>query len=498
MKNYLRMRNRLLATFIFSLILSPIFSQVCGVTHQDQKQWKAKYQDHISNFTGSNHSVTDVQIPISLHLVAKTNGVGRARVETALKVLCELNELYLDSGIQFYLTFEGINFIDHDGIFDESHLIENEMAMVNEKKDSCINIFILNSVGAGNVVALYDNQQDWVVLQKSVFTQGDKTLAHEIGHFFALFHPHFGWDGQAWDLNIHGNPSPEIASNGQTPTEKVNGSNCNTAGDFLCDTPPDYNFGITWQQSCNYDGEAQDPNGEVVNPDETLIMSYFSDSCRNSFSTLQIEIMQADVEHESRAYLQTSYTPSALPIESNTELIAPIELIETTDNLIDFDWEDVSNAEYYYIEIDRSPDFNLDPLGQLTTESSVSINHDWIAGIKYYWRVISWNELDFCSQPFQEQEFSVEMVTSNSSINIDNYFNIRNTAKLILLDYKIAQSEEFIISLYSVDGQLVESYDLYLLSGKNTQQINLPIYLKGIYFITCDKDLTLNKLIFIP
>lgn len=479
-------------------MLPPIFGQDCGVTDQHQNQWLAKYQEHIKISTEGNPSIIDVQIPIALHLVAKTNGVGRARIETALEVLCELNELYLNTGIQFYLVYEGLNFIDNDGIFDDSHLFANEMAMESERKDSCINVFILNSVGANNVVALYDSQRDWVVLQRSVFTQGDRTLAHEIGHFFALLHPHFGWDGQAWDIDIHGNPSPEIASNGQTPTEKMDGSNCSTAGDFLCDTPPDYNFGLSWQQSCNYNGEAQDPNGEIVNPDETLIMSYFNDSCRVSFTPMQIDIMQADLEHESRAYLHTSYTPSALPIEMNAVLLAPSETVETSDNFIDFEWEDVTNAEHYYIEFDRSPDFNLDPKGQLTTESAVTINHNWIAGIKYYWRVISWNELDFCSGTSDVQEFSVEVVSSIHAINIDNYYNIRCKAQSLLLDYKISQSEEMTISLYTVEGQLIDHYHLSLFMGRHTQQINLPVSLNGIYIITSDKKSSLNPLIFIP
>jgi len=492
------MRFSLLATFIFLFIFSPIISQVCGVTHQHQKQWLAKYQVHVSNSLGVSSSVIDVQIPITIHLVAKSNGVGRARLETALEVLCELNELYVNTGIQFYLTVEGINFIDDDGIFDDSHLIANEMAMVNAKKDSTINVFVLNSIGASNVVAMYDNQQDWVVLQKNVFTHGDRTLAHEIGHFFALFHPHFGWDGQPWDIDIHGNPSPEIASNGQTPTEKVDGSNCSTAGDFLCDTSPDYNFGISWQQSCDYEGEAQDPNGESVDPDETLIMSCFSDNCRNSFTTMQIEIMQADVEHESRDYLHNAYTPSASPIVSHAELVTPFELVETTDNLIDFEWEDVPNAENYYIQIDRSSDFNLDPLGQLTTESAVSINHNWIAGITYYWRVISWNELDFCSDASEVQEFSVEMVSSTSATYKNSYYKIRSSGHSLILDYEVYRPEELTICLHTVHGLKVGNYSLSLLPGKSFKKINLPMNLRGVFMVSCDKDLSSNQLIFIP
>ena len=39
------------------------------------------------------------------------------------------------------------------------------------------------------------------------------------------------------------------------------------SGDFLCDTPADYNLGFGWN-NCNYTGGAMDPNGILLNPDE--------------------------------------------------------------------------------------------------------------------------------------------------------------------------------------------------------------------------------------
>ncbi|MEZ4948184.1 MAG: hypothetical protein R2784_02135 [Saprospiraceae bacterium] len=49
-----------------------------------------------------------------------------------------------------------------------------------------------------------------------------------------------------------------VSPNG-SPTELQDGSNCTTAGDKICDTPPDYNFGLINGNSCY--GGAKDPNG---------------------------------------------------------------------------------------------------------------------------------------------------------------------------------------------------------------------------------------------
>ena len=70
-----------------------------------------------------------------------------------------------------------------------------------------------------------------------------------------------------WSADI-GNPAP-ASSPGGIPTEKMDGSNCETAGDYLCDTPPDYN-GFGWDD-CDYDGGAQDPMGVEIDPEERLI-----------------------------------------------------------------------------------------------------------------------------------------------------------------------------------------------------------------------------------
>lgn len=67
-------------------------------------------------------------------------------------------------------------------------------------------------------------------------------LSHEVGHCFYLYHTH-----------------------GEGIEELVNGSNCQIAGDYLCDTPAEpYNdgYGIYGyvHENCNYFGTFRDAN----------------------------------------------------------------------------------------------------------------------------------------------------------------------------------------------------------------------------------------------
>jgi len=94
-----------------------------------------------------------------------------------------------------------------------------------------------------------------------VFMSGG-CASHELGHLFGL--PHTFED-----------PGSEF----------VNGSNCETAGDGICDTPADPYTGdptIVWQggaDGCEFIWEGRDSLGMYYQPDVGNIMSYYSCTC---------------------------------------------------------------------------------------------------------------------------------------------------------------------------------------------------------------------------
>ncbi len=113
------------------------------------------------------------------------------------------------------------------------------------------------------------------------------TLAHEMGHYFNLFHTHeiiFGEEG-------------------------ANGSNCRTAGDLLCDTPadPDLSRSGAMGAGCTYVGQFTDAsfcgNNPYV-PDTHNLMSYAPSNCRTDFTQQQLDKMNYTLTEQREELLK--------------------------------------------------------------------------------------------------------------------------------------------------------------------------------------------------
>lgn len=115
-----------------------------------------------------------------------------------------------------------------------------------------------------------------------------RVAAHEVGHALGLPHTH------------------DVI----TEAELVDGSNCTTAGDFICDTPADPNLGMAGMidyTTCSYIGTATDANGQPYAPLVDNIMSY-SPCVLNAFTPGQTQVMQYVLDNV-KTNLRQRYTP---------------------------------------------------------------------------------------------------------------------------------------------------------------------------------------------
>ncbi|MBA3900549.1 MAG: hypothetical protein H0X62_10120 [Bacteroidetes bacterium] len=96
--------------------------------------------------------------------------------------------------------------------------------------------------------------RDLIVIKKESII--GKTFAHEMGHFFGLYHPF------ETALGI----------------ELANGNNCATTGDLVCDTPPDLNPAPI-NAPCDWVGVNVDANNDFITPLLGNIMSYHPGTC---------------------------------------------------------------------------------------------------------------------------------------------------------------------------------------------------------------------------
>ena len=135
---------------------------------------------------------------------------------------------------------------------------------------------------------------DLIVMDDGLLTS--TTLTHEMGHYFGLLHTH---------------GSSNCGSAANATNELVDGSNCQTAGDYVCDTPADPGLlgagcsAFQVDASCNYIGTARDSRGMAFSPDVNNIMSYSRSSCRTRLSAGQYSRINATFK-QYRTYLTCS------------------------------------------------------------------------------------------------------------------------------------------------------------------------------------------------
>ena len=106
------------------------------------------------------------------------------------------------------------------------------------------------------------------------------TLSHEVGHYFNLLHTHTGSSDQDENGIIDG-----------VNAEYVDGTECDSRGDNLCDTPADPDLGDLVNSQCEYTGDFIDGHGNTYSPDTSNLMSYSDKICRNTFSDEQKNIV---------------------------------------------------------------------------------------------------------------------------------------------------------------------------------------------------------------
>ncbi|NBC06839.1 MAG: hypothetical protein GVY26_06555, partial [Bacteroidetes bacterium] len=221
-------------------------------------------------------------IRIYISIVRDDNGNGGQPPERAQQAFDILQKDFAPYGIYFVWDCN-INYVDDsyhynqiitDGISYDDILYDTDYI-----HDDGIDIFLFEDNPAGGFGRAADN------VSKACYVFGDYVLSegpnpplgqtsivsHEVGHCLGLYHTFEVRNG----------------------LELVDSTNCQIAGDFVCDTPADVdsNFQVSYP-ACEYIGNQVDPNNEPYSPDKTNIMSYSHPFCYKDFSDEQGERMR--------------------------------------------------------------------------------------------------------------------------------------------------------------------------------------------------------------
>ena len=419
------MKKTINLLFFSVLLASTAFSQnFCGLTTEMQETIVEQLRNNKEILRSQPVQYRDVKyVPIQFHIVRESDSKKGVSEHELYDQLCELNEMYSTMDIVYYL--EPFNYINNSTMYTDHQA--TTFFMRGNKNQNAMNIFVTQSANTsggslGQTLAYYTPIDDWIVIRVDEIGGAKKTLSHEIGHFFALAHTFRGWDAVAYEENVHGNPVGPTSPGG-VPNEYQNGNNCQSAGDLICDTPPDYNFGFGWND-CNFTQEIMDPTGTVVDPMESNIMGYFLDCDPEEYEFTPMQEALVLIDLNNTPYLQSDYVPSQQEITGVATPLSPINSeVTPAFNTVELVWTAVEGANHYFLEISEVPSFNMSFSRHAVTVFGTSkwIDDFCVAGKSYWWRVRPVNEVYTCAETSPSGKFKAGDLTAvNDIIEIRN------------------------------------------------------------------------------
>ena len=216
-------------------------------------------------------------VAVRFHIVRNSSGSGGASPSLVPTLLSSANAAFAGASLAF--VQEGAtDFIDDTTRLSIDSAFEADQLRNTKVAPNAINVYLvttltLGGVAAGSLSSFSVQEEQGIILAAAALPSGDtSSWQHELGHYFDLFH--------TWETGF--------------ASECPNGSNCATAGDFVCDTPAEpapptsgvwfntttcaYQPGVTPPQAC----------GSGYTPDGTNFMAFTVASCRTNFTAGQL------------------------------------------------------------------------------------------------------------------------------------------------------------------------------------------------------------------
>jgi len=272
--------NKSLTIFSFVLLsLSGLAQSECGTVMPAAYQTTyAQRAQQIQPVVQGN----DIVVPVHIHLIRESNGNSNLTLQQIQNELDSANFFYDNANLVF-IECIAAEMIDDDSLYNYESSTDESYLLTNHHTPNVLNLYFANTVAINATLVCgyswYPGGPDAAFISGTCATNGS-TLAHEIGHYMGLPHTHGG-----------------------TADELVDGSNCATEGDYICDTPADPGLSGLVDSACVYTGTAVDANNMAYVPDVNNIMSYSRKVCRNQFTFGQYAVINSTYWSD-RTYLQ--------------------------------------------------------------------------------------------------------------------------------------------------------------------------------------------------
>eukprot|EP01098_Paradermamoeba_levis_P009299 TRINITY_DN3864_c0_g1_i1.p1 TRINITY_DN3864_c0_g1~~TRINITY_DN3864_c0_g1_i1.p1 ORF type:complete len:712 (+),score=-77.21 TRINITY_DN3864_c0_g1_i1:920-3055(+) len=383
---------RLIVTVAILLILQLIFAPgqsgaqpICGSPQLTQEQliWQQKALAQPQRLSSARRAGQVQYLPIRFHVLRRDDGTGGADLTSINQALVLLNQLYQTVGIAFYLCGSQPHYINNTTLFDYDSSEETLLADPNDVQNA-INIYLTNTLSyAGSQATGYAYFPGSGSVSNRIFVKAsqltDYTLAHELGHYFNLYH------------TFQNNQSSTIADRelvirpGEAQQGRPFSPNCATAGDFVCDTPADpYGLSGATISGCTYTGTAIDANGDLFSPLIDNIMGYYS-PCTSVRTFTAGQYARITDGLSLRLDPGNSYSLTC----RDSTVLAPTNLTATMQAggaLIQFSYTG-TNAAGFLIERSVEPTANFTVIGSLPPTLFSFIDGSLVSNTTYYYRV---------------------------------------------------------------------------------------------------------------
>lgn len=475
-----------------------------GCATRGRSPWLDKYQAGLIPPIAKSFETR--YVPLRLTIVGDDNGGGYADPLSVLQSFQTLNEDFAKLNIQFYFDapvayLNSTEYTDHD--FSVGRDLMNAYNVPNVVN----NYIVSNPAGA---CGYYMGSSDAVALGVNCVNPGDRTWSHELGHFFGLPHTFFGWEsvGDISEVEAFDAPAPDTLEyfGLEVLVERVDGSNCATAADGFCDTPPDY---LPQRWGCNGAGYYPD---SLLDPDSTRfvvpaqnIMSYASDGCVEEFSPEQITAMTTNLG--GRLGLENP-NPDAFAAArgEDVELLTPMNnaTVEYSDS-VTLRWNRVPNADFYLLQLNANQNFNGAVFTSFfTTDTSAVIRDILLPNGRYYWRVRPVNGYDVSGsfsdvRRFRNGAFSVATIDPILDAAVDILPNPVSGGRALRLRGTDTETGHLNYELIDAAGRRVVSRSIHTM-GRFDERIETGGMDAGIYFLrmTLNGKLLTRRVVITP
>ncbi len=365
----------------------------CGTVVPTNYQFHSTAQERAMGLAISSRAGVRY-VPVTYHIVTKTNGTGGISLRRVFETHCMLNIGFQEPQMYFYIY--SIDTVQDDALWAMSdgqggtNFNLSDGAYRTYNIDNVVNVYI---TGALPQLCGFANFPISAARGGGLFLNNDccglnqQTIPHEMGHFFNLLHTFQ-----------------------QTfPVEYVDGSNCATKGDGFCDTPADPSES---RASCPYNLGETDPHGDTYDPEEDLFMSYFNDGCLSKFSPQQQTEMNQTLSAE-RSGLLTGTPPDVTPLDTVTFISPSAAISNPLGSSITFKWTSVPRAQYYLfrLQLSQSSIVLIDTLLTDTIFNSGGLQAN--KNYKYSVRPISYGNVCESQSPFNYVQTSLIKATFN-------------------------------------------------------------------------------------